>query len=158
MSDTTDPTAGERAKCWRSECRTACYYPDVCSEVRATPDTTDPTAEEFPMVVTEAKLHTMSNTGDVEALAKALYEQIEWGGCEGASWDRAGSGIRAHWTQAAERLLASHWLAELIAAAERRGANQRAQKIAAAMETESHNHRPDRPIWLHAARIARNTR
>lgn len=21
-------------KCWRSECRSGCYYPDVCSEVR----------------------------------------------------------------------------------------------------------------------------
>lgn len=48
---------------------------------------------------------------DVEALAKALYEQIEWGGCEGAAWHRTGSGIRANWTQAAERILASDWLA-----------------------------------------------
>lgn len=35
-----DPTTGERVKCWRSECRTACYYPDACSEAA------DPTAGE----------------------------------------------------------------------------------------------------------------
>jgi len=112
-------------------------------------DTTDPTAEEFPMMVTEAKLHTTSNTGDVDALADMLARARD-------EYTRVATDMDSG--ELAERVLASDWLADLIAAAERRGANQRAQKIAAAMETASHTHRPDRPIWLHAARIARNTR
>lgn len=153
MSDTTDPTAGG----WeggRLRCTHCGEWGHLNTPCPATPDAGD----EFPMMVTEAKLHTTSNTGDMDALAKVLHEAV-CGFRDACCWTEEGGTCAEVGPVGLETtLLASDWLADRIAAAERRGATQRAQKIAAAMETESHTHRPDRPIWLHAARIALDTR